>query len=122
MAAAVEPAGMAKKKVSKRWTATQAQQLFAELERSGLSDRAFARQKGLDPQRLWWWRRRLEQTRQDEAVAFVEVKPTAVMKVSPENVDVLEVRLLNGRVVMVPTVIEPMVLVRLLDAIEGRSC
>lgn len=122
MAGAVEPAGMAKKKVSKRWTATQAQQVLEELERSGLSDRAFARQKGLDSQRLWWWRRRLEQTRQDAAVAFVEVKPTAVMGVSPERVDVVEVRLLNGRVVMVPAVIEPMVLVRLLDAIEGRSC
>ena len=122
MAAAVEPAGMAKKKVSKRWTAAEAQQVLAELERSGLSDRAFARQKGLDSQRLWWWRRRLEQTRQDEAVAFVEVKPTAVMSVPHETVDVLEVRLLNGRVVMVPTVIEPEVLVRLLDAIEGRSC
>jgi hypothetical protein len=122
LAAAVEPAGMAKKKVSKRWTVTEAQQVLAELERSGLSDRAFARQKGLDSQRLWWWRRRLEQARQDEAVAFVEVKPTAVMSGPHENVDVLEVRLLNGRVVMVPTVIEPMVLVRLLDAIEGRSC
>jgi hypothetical protein len=122
LAAAVEPAGMAKKKVSKRWTVTQAEQVLAELERSGLSDRAFARQKGIDSQRLWWWRRRLEQTRQDESVAFVEVKPKMVMGMPPERVDVLEVRLLNGRVVMVPTVIEPRVLVRLLDAIEGRSC
>lgn len=113
---------MAKKKVSKRWTVTEAQQVLADVDRSGLSDRAFAKRSGLDPQRLWWWRKRLEQARRSEAIAFVEVKPKAVASMGTKSVDVLEVRLLNGRVVMVPTVIEPTMLVRLLDAIEGRSC
>jgi transposase len=113
---------MATKKVSKRWTATEAQRVLADLDRSGLSDRAFAKQHGLDPQRLWWWRRRLEQERLGEAVAFVEVKPKAVASVATTSVDVLEVRLLNGRVVSVTTAVDPMVLARLLDAIEGRSC
>lgn len=55
--------------------------MLAEQVRSGLSDRALARRKGLDPQRLWWWRKWLEQPRQDEAVAFVEVKPKAFVMV-----------------------------------------
>jgi hypothetical protein len=105
------------KKVSKRWTETEAQQVLAEQVRSGLSDRAFGRKKGLDPQRLWWWRKRLEQSGKGEAVAFVEVKPKAVVPT-----EVLEVQLSNGRVVSVSAAIEPMVLARLLDAIEGRTC
>jgi hypothetical protein len=113
---------MAKKKTSKRWSATEAQQLLAELDRSGLSDRAFAKKRGFDPQRLWWWRKRLEQPPRREAVTFVEVKPKTPTSEREESEVVLEVRLLNGRVVMVPSMIEPMVLVRLLDAIEGRSC
>jgi transposase-like protein len=107
------------KKVSKRWTEVEAQQVLAEQVRSGLSDRAFARKKGLDPQRLWWWRKRLEQSGQDEAVAFVEVKPKPVVTT---RVEVLEVQLINGRVVSVSAAIDPMMLARLLDAIEGRSC
>lgn len=113
---------MAKKQTSKRWSTTEAQRLLAELDRSGLSDRAFAKKKGFDPQRLWWWRKRLEQPRRSETVTFVEVKPKTVASEAVTSEMVLEVRLLNGRVVMVPSLIEPMVLVRLLDAIEGRSC
>lgn len=107
------------KKVSKRWTEGEAQRVLAEQVRSGLSDRAFARREGLDPQRLWWWRKRLERSRQNEAVAFVEVKPKPVVST---RVEVIDVQLVNGRVVSVPTAIDPAVLARLLDAIEGRPC
>lgn len=95
------------KKVSKRRTETEAQQVLAEQVRSGLSDRAFGRKKG----------KRLERSGRGEAFAFVEVKPKAVVPT-----EVLEVQLSNGRVVSVSAAIEPMVLARLLDAIGGRTC
>jgi hypothetical protein len=113
---------MTKKTVSKRWSATEAQRVLEEQRRSGLSDRAFARKKGLDPQRLWWWRKRLEGSQGGEAVEFVEVKPKARTSEAATSDTMLEVRLVNGRVVMVPAMLEPKVLARLLDAIEGRSC
>jgi hypothetical protein len=113
---------MNKQKVSKRWSVAEAQRVLEEQRRSGLSDRAFAKRKGLDPQRLWWWRKRIEAPRGSEAVEFVEVKPRAGTSEVATSGAMLEVRLVNGRVVMVPAEVEPLVLARLLDAIEGRRC
>jgi len=44
---------------SPRWTEADAQAVLAELARSGLSVREFAERYGLDPQRLYVWRRRV---------------------------------------------------------------
>jgi len=109
---------MAKKKASKRWTEAVARQVLEHAARSGLSDRGYARREGFDPQRLWWWRKRLGDTQVEaELPKLVEVKARA--STLPE---VVEVRLLNGRVVRMPTTIEPSNLAALLDAIEGRGC
>jgi transposase-like protein len=72
------------KKVSKRWTEVEAQQVLAEQVRSGLSDRAFARKKGLDPQRLWWWCKRLEQSGQDEPHVWAARRRPAAVPVDVE--------------------------------------
>jgi transposase-like protein len=42
-----------------RWTEQDARDALAALHRSGTSVRAFATEHGLDPQRLYSWRRRL---------------------------------------------------------------
>ncbi len=42
-----------------RWTEQDARAALAALERSGKSVRVFAAEQGLDPQRLYMWRRRL---------------------------------------------------------------
>jgi hypothetical protein len=90
--------------------------VLEEVARSGLSDRAFAKRHGLDPQRIWWWRKRLGRT-SEGAVGFVEVLPKAAA-----SSEVIEVHLTNGREVWVSTTVDPSVLARLLDAIEGRPC
>jgi len=43
---------------SKRWTPDEARVVFEELEASGLSIAAFARQRGLSYERIRKWRRR----------------------------------------------------------------
>jgi len=43
-----------------RWTDADAQTVLGALDASGLSVAAFAGREGLDPQRLYFWRRRLE--------------------------------------------------------------
>ena len=42
-----------------RWTREDARDVIAALERSGKSVSTFAADHGLDPQRLYLWRRRL---------------------------------------------------------------
>ena len=43
-----------------RWTEREGRAAIAAWERSGLGAAAFARSRGVDVQRLFWWRRRLE--------------------------------------------------------------
>jgi transposase-like protein len=42
-----------------RWNAEDARQVIAALDRSGQSVSVFAAEHGLDPQRVYLWRRRL---------------------------------------------------------------
>ena len=42
-----------------RWSERDARMALAALERSGKSVRVFAEEHGLDPQRLYAWRRRV---------------------------------------------------------------
>jgi hypothetical protein len=113
-------------KTSERWTPEHAASLLDEAERSGLSDRAFAKRRGFDPQRLWWWRKRLDKTRAKKAeVGFVELavrSPAAPMTTAPMTTGRIEILLGNGRVVATPVDVDPVVLSRLLDAVEGRRC
>lgn len=46
--------------VQKRWTEDEARAAMTEWKASGKSGAAFARSKGIDPQRLFWWRGRFE--------------------------------------------------------------
>lgn len=69
-----------------RWSSEYARQVLAHADQSGLSDHAFARQQGISPQRLWWWRKRLTQAAtpaQSLAPAFVEVRLPAAAARQP---------------------------------------
>lgn len=61
----------------KRWTEEDAKQVLAVWRESGLSARGFAREHGLDDQRLNWWRKRLgnwkpkPDARRNDVVRFV---------------------------------------------------
>lgn len=50
---------MVRSLATKRWTADEARRVLAAWRASRLSARAFAREHGLDAQRLSWWRKRL---------------------------------------------------------------
>jgi len=109
-------------KYNQRWTPEHAATMLDEAERSGLSDRAFAKRQGIDPQRLWWWRKRLENTtaiaKKDTGFVELAVRRTT----SPAVAGRVEILLGNGRVVATSVDVDPMMLARLLDAVEGRRC
>jgi transposase-like protein len=104
----------------RRWTEDDARAVLDAHTESGLSVAAFAAREGLDPQRVYSWRRRLgrsvEAVEAISAPAFIEIRSSA-------KCEVVEVVLRCGRVVRVTELIDPSVLRRLVDALEGNpSC
>jgi hypothetical protein len=101
----------------RRWTEDVARAVLAAQDASGLSVAAFAAREGLDPQRVYFWRRRLGRVVEaTSAPAFIEIRPSAER-------EVVEVLLRCGRVVRVTESIDPSVLRRLVDVLEGDpSC
>ncbi len=73
-----------RKSTSKRsyWTAAQAGEVLARIERSGLSLQRFAREHGLGVERLYRWKRRLARGRRATGMtprfAEVTIQPRVV--------------------------------------------
>jgi hypothetical protein len=91
--------------------------VISALERSGKPVSAFAAEHGLDPQRVYLWRRRLGGA---EATTFQElvVRPVAVR---PAADAYFEVVLSGGEVVRVPRSFDAADLARLLDVLTRSS-
>ena len=63
----------------RKWTRVDGERLVAAWQQSGLSIREFARQHGIDAQRVQWWKRRIigvageTKRREEEGARFVPV-------------------------------------------------
>jgi hypothetical protein len=104
-----------------RWTERDAREVLAALHRSGKSVGAFAAEHGLDPQRLYLWRRRLGGA---EVTRFQElfVRPVA-SRTLPEAGSGFEIVLASGDVVRVPASFDGASLARLLEIVtQVRAC
>jgi transposase-like protein len=101
-----------------RWTEQDARAALAALEHSGKPVRMFAEEHGLDPQRLYAWRRRVAE---GDRTTFRElvVRPSS----PPTDGDgaPFEIVLASGTVVRVPASFDGAALARLLD-IVARAC
>ena len=100
---------------SRRWTEQDAQEVLAAQERSGVGVAAFAAQHGLDPQRLYSWRRRVAV---GDRITFREVV-VAAEAVAPQQAP-FEVVFATGLVVRVPPAFDQVALGQLLEVI--RAC
>ena len=95
-----------------RWTDDEARAVLAAQDASGLSVAAFAAREGLDPQRLYFWRRRLGSSPEAaQAPTFIEVRATS----GREHVEIV---LRSGHVIRVAESIDPGVVRMLVDALE----
>ncbi len=105
-----------------RWTEQDARNALAALRRSGKPVSVFAAEQGLDPQRLYSWRRRLGQA---EPTRFQEliVRPSAGGSSVVATGDALfEVALSSGVVVRVPSSFDAAALERLLEVLRSGAC
>jgi hypothetical protein len=105
-----------------RWTEQEARAALAALARSRQSVSAFAAEHGLDPQRLYSWRRRLGGA---EPTTFREliVRPSSAASLGPTAGAPFEIVLASGVVVRVPESFDSAALERLLEVLaQARSC
>jgi hypothetical protein len=103
-----------------RWTEQDARVALAALDRSGQPVRTFAAERGLDPQRLYAWRRRLGRA---EPTTFQELVFRAPAPISIASGDAgFEIVLRSGVVVRVPSTFDPVALERLLAVVRTAAC
>jgi hypothetical protein len=101
---------------------------------SGLSVRAWCRQRGVHEAAFYWWRRALAR-REAEASQLVPVQassesqpatafvPVRLTEGSPAKADpVIEILLTNGRRVRLQGVVERSMLAEVLAVLEGPGC
>jgi hypothetical protein len=97
-----------------RWTEDDAAAALTALRQSGLTVAAFAAHEGLDPQRLYIWRRKLE-----PSVGLVEITPRRGVELRdpPRG---FEVALRSGHVVRLAEQFDVEALRRLVTVLEGQ--
>lgn len=95
----------------RRWTPEEARAVLTALAASRLSVSEFAARRGLDPQRLYFWKRRLDAAPHDGT-------PPAFIEVMPRSEPCIEVVLRCGRILRTPATIDTGILRQLLDAVE----
>lgn len=99
---------------SPRWTEAEARAVIQDLARSGQSVRQFAERHGLDPQRVYLWRRRVaggDRTTFREVV----VRPAASTEAQGSA---FELVLASGTRICVPPSFNAEALARLLEVLE----
>jgi transposase-like protein len=104
----------------RRWTEQDARAALAALERSGKPVRVFAEDHGIDPQRLYAWRRRIavgDRTTFHELIVRPSTRPAAAVRD-----DSFELVLPCGIVLRVPASFDDAALVRLIDVLRDRAC
>jgi Transposase len=103
-----------------RWTEKDAPGALAALQRSGKSVRAFSTEHGLDPQRLYSWKRRLGGA---EPTTFQEVIVRPAPRISLANGHApFEVVLPSGVIIRVPASFDAEALERVLGVLRTDAC
>jgi hypothetical protein len=82
-----------------QWTEADARHVLADWQRSGLTLEAFARSRGLVPQRLAWWRKRLRATRPDAITSMTFVPAEVIGTAGAADGPAAVIRLRDGIVI-----------------------
>ena len=102
-----------KKRTRAEWT-----KLVQEAQASDLTQKAFAKQRGLSPTTLSWWASRLRR----EAQGQTTLVAVEVVEDAPACTADFRVELASGRTVLVPAAFDAAALLRLVAALESAAC
>ena len=102
--------GLSKQPRRQRWTPEKASAVLAKHGASGLSIQEFAAREGLDPERLYRWRRQLGAAALQAPTAFVELRPSVQSRI--------ELVLRSGHVLFISESMDVGALRRLVDALD----
>jgi transposase-like protein len=100
-----------------RWNADEAREVIAALDRSGQPVSVFAAEYGLDPQRVYLWRRRLGASAAHTTFRELVVQPSHTQRESRDVAAAFEIVFAAGQVLRVPASFEAAALTRLLEVL-----
>jgi hypothetical protein len=104
---------------SRYWCEADARVVLAAYRASGRSLKAFARQTGLSPQRIRWWRERMPASATPTAPTFLPVEVVAAPVVPGQPVEIV---VPSGHVVRVTGAFDTATLARVLAVLAGAPC
>lgn len=102
-----------KKRSRAEWT-----KLVSEWRKSGLSQKAFGKRKGIAVTTLSWWSCRLRRETRERRTLV----PVDVVADTPAAVAEFRLEVAGGRTVFVPAAFDAGALRRLVSALEGGAC
>ena len=97
-----------------QWTETEARGVIAAWRKSGLSTLDFARERGIVPQRIYWWRRKL-----GGGVVDDDLKLLPVHIVDSKRGEPVTVLLRSGHMLKVGRGFDEEAFVRVIAMLEG---
>jgi len=105
------------------WSEHEARAVVGAWRRSGLSVEKFAEQRGLVPQRIYWWRKKLEQplkaVKPDTALALLPVQVAKSSPAARARGEPVMVMLRSGHVIKVGRGFDEEAFARALAILEG---
>jgi hypothetical protein len=84
-----------------QWTETEARGVLTALAKSGQPIERFARERGIVPQRIYWWKKRLQAKATAEAANAMSLLPVRIVDDAPKRGEPVTVLLRSGHMVKV---------------------
>lgn len=97
-----------------QWTEVEARAALTAWKKSGLSIEKFARDRGLVPQRLYWWKKKLEERSSSTAIELLPVRVAEAKRGEP-----VLVLLRSGHMVKVSRGFDEEALARVVAVLES---
>jgi hypothetical protein len=100
-----------------QWSEVEARGVLSAWRKSGMSVEKFASERGLVPQRLYWWRNKLDAKPAAEELALLPVK--VAERVEAKRGEPITVLLRSGHMVKVGRGFDEEALARVVAVLEG---
>ena len=102
-----------------QWTEVEAAGVLSALRKSGLSIEKFARERGIVPQRIYWWKKKLEMQHAEGRAGPLALLPVHVVEQQQKRGEPVTVLLRSGHMVKVGRGFDEEAFARVVAVLEG---